>query len=465
MLHHKKRKTVQHQKTKKTTKKNKSQRRRNKLNKPQILNTGLKSLNWTFTQTNVGNFCSRVDCGKLLIASLPHLNQLALKKKNGSRVKPGGKKPLFGVEFHFVFIDLFSQATSILKLLESKGESKNRLTNLLENVPSLVRMTERVKTLQLALNKANAARQGEDKTLSDIWDTNHLLTCAQQVLEKALDTTQVKHLAIIFAHKKQGKSQLLFFLMKLLQALGEPVILVDKSIIPKVENRPVEEAEWCLGWWFDPFAAWLGKQGEGDQVVKEVKDSLETYKESRLANHFYDFFLALKKLARKHRIWLLADEVGKFFQEPGSKVKLLDFPTEQDPTPFLWILTGSIGIGEFVARRHLRPFVWDIPVFDKEQSHTFTLKLAEALNLSLDRLCTEFSVQEEGLADFLYEHYGGIVGHIEECLVAFSNGQSFIEVSASLSEQVREVSSKSAARRYVLCVCVCCCVCVYVLHV
>ena len=36
----------------------------------------------------------------------------------------------------------------------------------------------------------------------------------------------LKRLAIVFGHKKQGKSQLLFFLMKLLQRLGEPVVHV-----------------------------------------------------------------------------------------------------------------------------------------------------------------------------------------------------------------------------------------------
>jgi hypothetical protein len=43
--------------------------------------------------------------------------------------------------------------------------------------------------------------------------------------------------AVVYGHKHQGKSQFLFFLVQLLQELGEVVIYLDKSILPTIRNR------------------------------------------------------------------------------------------------------------------------------------------------------------------------------------------------------------------------------------
>lgn len=75
-------------------------------------------------------------------------------------------------------------------------------------------------------------RMRPGSTLSDVWNLEHHVHVAGSVnvFEKVFSAMQVDKLAIIFGHKKQGKSQLLFFLMKLLQSLGEPVVYLDNSI-------------------------------------------------------------------------------------------------------------------------------------------------------------------------------------------------------------------------------------------
>ena len=188
-------------------------------------------------------------------------------------------------------------------------------------------------------------------------------------------------MAILFGHKKQGKSQLLFFLMKLLQGLGEPVVYVDKSIIPHGSDSAVSDLQrkqWCVNLWQSEIEGLF----EGGATESSLKAKLDMFAGSGEINHFQSFFKQLELVADGRRVWLLVDEVGRFMQyEKKTNNVLITFPAEQDRTPFHWITTGSIGMGEFVSGRRRRDFVWDLPVFSWAESLEFAQKLAAAFGL------------------------------------------------------------------------------------
>jgi hypothetical protein len=57
---------------------------------------------------------------------------------------------------------------------------------------------------------------------------------------------------------------------------------------------------------------------------------------------------------------------------------------EQDLGPFKWIVTGSTGIGTWVAKRHLKKLVFDLPLFSKKECSDFAHILCNSLGISTE---------------------------------------------------------------------------------
>ena len=85
--------------------------------------------------------------------------------------------------------------------------------------------TERVRNDE-QLFRASKQRVGEGDVVGNLWDIDHHVSSSVNAFGQVFSPMNLKRLAIVFGHKKQGKFQLLFFLMKLLQRLNEPVVHV-----------------------------------------------------------------------------------------------------------------------------------------------------------------------------------------------------------------------------------------------
>ena len=167
-------------------------------------------------------------------------------------------------------------------------------------------------------------------------------------------------------------------------------------------------------------------------------------------NKFYDdahlgsfgkFYLALFKYAERHpetRIWIIIDEVVLF-------EKLIKLPKEQDFEPFKWIVTGSAGIGTWVAERNLDKQVFDLPRFTQQQCFDLAKNLCESFHIDLETGID--GVPIEGVDDWLEERFGGVVGFITEMFLDIADGKSVSEYLLALSGRVNAVISKAAKKR------------------
>ena len=94
----------------------------------------------------------------------------------------------------------------------------------------------------------------------------------------------------VYGHKAQGKTQFLFFVFKLLQAMGEKVMFLDKSVLPSKSDREVEldGSKFCGNLWKVSF-----------QIEGTVKTSLDKFYEDALPESFGKFITALRPYTRK----------------------------------------------------------------------------------------------------------------------------------------------------------------------
>ena len=74
---------------------------------------------------------------------------------------------------------------------------------------------------------------------------------------------------VVYGHKCQGKTQFLFFVFKLLQAMGEKVLFLDRTVLPSDFNNlvSINKDSFCGHLWRDTFC----------QLNGEVKDTLEQF--------------------------------------------------------------------------------------------------------------------------------------------------------------------------------------------
>jgi len=268
--------------------------------------------------------------------------------------------------------------------------------------------------------------------LYSVFNTQHHLQSSTQLFQFL--TSKRKKVSVVYGHKAQGKTQFLFFLFKLLQAMREKVLFLDKTILPLQSDQLVyiNKATFCGKLWKDDFL----------QIEGAVKDSLEKFYEDGLSMSFGKFFKALMEytVSSGTRIWIIVDEVVLFENFP------IDLPEEQDLGPLNWIVTGSAGIGSWVAKKHLEKLVFDLPLFTKEECFDFVNNLCNSLGINLASGID--GVPLEGIGDWFEERFGGVVGYIAEMFLEISNGKLVSQYMCDLEDRVNKVISKVSERRH-----------------
>ena len=269
----------------------------------------------------------------------------------------------------------------------------------------------------------------EDQLYS-VFSSEHHITSAARLFEFLND----RRCVVVYGHKAQGKTQFLFFVFKLLQAMGEKVLYLDRTVLPlKTSGRiKVSGTKFCGRLWRDAL-----------QIEGDVGNALSNFFVDALADSFGKFFDALIEYTENTgtRIWIIVDEVVLF---EDFNIAL---PEEQDLGPFKWIVTGSAGIGSWVSKRHLEKQVFDLPRFTPEQCFDFASKLCSCLGISLNNGID--GVPVGGVDDWLEERFGGVVGYIAEMFLEIAGGKlnSVSEYLSALSERVSAVISATAIKR------------------
>ena len=213
--------------------------------------------------------------------------------------------------------------------------------------------------------------------------------------------------------------------------MGEKVLFLDRTLLPSknINKVRVSSSEFCGHLWKDDFL----------QINDtNVKDALRTFYRDALPASFGEFIEAVLEytLSSGERIWIVVDEVVLLENFP------IDLPEEQAMGPFNWIVTGSAGIGSWVAKKHLAKFVFDLPLFSKDESFKFAFDLSRLLGVNLQNGIA--GVPFEGVDDWLEERFGGVVGYITEMLLDISKGNSVSQYMSSLSKRVKSLIVKSA---------------------
>ena len=89
----------------------------------------------------------------------------------------------------------------------------------------------------------------DTEQLYAVFNSQHHLQSATQLF-KFLEKMPRK-VCVVYGQKAQGKSQFLFFVFKLLHAIGEKVVFLDKSILPSEETDLIEvrKEDFCGNLW------------------------------------------------------------------------------------------------------------------------------------------------------------------------------------------------------------------------
>jgi hypothetical protein len=259
--------------------------------------------------------------------------------------------------------------------------------------------SERVEKL---LDKLN------EKQLYSVFNSQHHIRSSTLLFQFL--APMKKKVSVVYGHKTQGKTQFLFFLFKLLQAIGEKVLFMDRTIVPLEYNNRIgiKSGNFCGNLWRQDFV----------KINSPVKDTLDQFYRDAHPDTFGAFLFALWEytLSSGSRIWIIVDEVSMFEKFP------IRLPEEQDLGPFNWIITGSAGIGSWVANRHLEKLVFDLPLFTKVECFEFANNLSNSLGINLETRID--GVPFEGIDNWLEERFGGVVGYIAEMVLEISKGNS-----------------------------------------
>jgi len=274
-------------------------------------------------------------------------------------------------------------------------------------------------------------KMSEDQLYS-VFNYNHHLNSSALLFEFLNKTG--KESCVVYGHKAQGKTQFLYFVFKLLQAMGEKVLFLDRTLLPIEFDGTVniKSKKFCGHLWRDTFL----------QMEGEVKTCLDQFYHDALPSSFGKFLKVLLELSQPSitvtRVWIIVDEVVLFDKFP------IKFPEEQDLGPFKWIITGSAGIGSWVAKRHLEKFVFDLPLFEKDECLEFTISLSSILNINVEDV---LRVPSAGIDDWLEERFGGVIGYAAEMFLEISKGDSVTQYMMELSRRMKTIISNVAERR------------------
>jgi hypothetical protein len=304
---------------------------------------------------------------------------------------------------------------------------------LLATPSELVKPTRRVDAFKIADS-------------SDVFIMDHHVTAATAFFVK-YKTFETR--AVAFGHKHQGKTQFLFFITKLLQALGEGVVYLDKSIAPEVDGdeAKVYVTDFCPHMWQTELTTFLG----GKEGAAAVVGALEQFAEDGLPMSFKKFHDKLSRLivATGTRVWLIVDEAASEELVPFRFV----LPEEQKKDIFHSIITGSVGIASLVSNRHLDKWTWDLPLFSPLEAAQLAVKLIAAKqpdnNVDLwDALGIKKSEDNasanQDLGGALHELFGGVAGYTAELVLELVKGETLSTYVLVLSTRVRDIIVKAS---------------------
>ncbi len=263
--------------------------------------------------------------------------------------------------------------------------------------------------------------------LYSVFNSQHHLQSSTMLFEFILR----QQVSVVVGHKAQGKTQFLFFVFKLLQAMGEKVLFLDRTLLPTKERMKtdVRNRKFCGHFWKNDFLS---------ITENEVKDKLDTFLDDRAPKSFGAFVVSLKAFTRSTgtRVWVIIDDVVLF---ENFNITL---PDEQAFGSFHWIMTGSAGLGSWVGNRHLENMVFDLPMFTKQECLDFALKLSDNLQVRLEDAIS--GIRFDGIADWLEERFGGVIGYIAEMLLDISDGGTVSDYISDLSYRVRNMIKQEA---------------------
>ena len=105
-------------------------------------------------------------------------------------------------------------ASTLSTLLNKKFDDVEKaIRDVLQRSGDLVKPTKRVKNFP------------SEVVAQNVFDFNHFAKSAAEMFRS------MQEICVIVGHKNQGKPQFLFFLMRLLQELGELVVLLDPTLL------------------------------------------------------------------------------------------------------------------------------------------------------------------------------------------------------------------------------------------
>jgi hypothetical protein len=89
----------------------------------------------------------------------------------------------------------------------------------------------------------------KEEELYSVFNSKHHIDSASRLFNFIKD----KEACVIYGHKSQGKTQFLFFVFKLLQALKEKVLFLDRTMLPLEDDNEIEinNANFCGHLWKD----------------------------------------------------------------------------------------------------------------------------------------------------------------------------------------------------------------------
>ena len=256
--------------------------------------------------------------------------------------------------------------------------------------------------------------------LYSVFKSEHLVTTATLLFE----FLKGRRCAVVYGHKAVGKTQLLFFVFKLLQAMGEKVLFLDRTVLPAESNKiEIESDGFCGHFWKDSF-----------QLEGPMKTALNKFLEDALPGSFGEFLAALEEYTERTRTrtWVIIDEVV-LFKKTGFPI---DLPERRNFRAFKWIVTGSADIGSWVFKQHFQKLVFDIPLFTKEESYEFADNLCKSLGIDL---ADAVDVRFEGISDWLEERFGGIMGYIAEMSLEIAKGKSVSQYMSDFNTRIGEI--------------------------
>ena len=317
---------------------------------------------------------------------------------------------------------------------------------LLLDPSQLVKHTTRVAEISEVMRQT----QSSSVTLDKIFSVNHHVRAATSFFKKYKSSGKNTQ-AVVFGHKNQGKTQFLYFLTRLLQALGEGVVYLDKTITPEGEGEGVwtEDPYCCVSEWHQLLLGFLKQQG---QTAVIATAALEQYVQSGTIKDFRALFRLLERLRHTDvRVWMIVDEAAA--DQIQQQIPWV-LPEDQKVALFNFIITGSVGIATLVSKRHLGKWCWDLPMFTPAEASRFAVDLHAALEVGDDlwealgiKKTADDTANMGNLGETLEELFGGVPGYTAELLLALKNGEALSQYVKVLSDRVRAIIVEATARR------------------